>query len=98
MRTLIQVELDTDTANKMITGGEFSEGFDKMMEMLKPEAAYFHPRGGRRGMTLVVDLPNEASIVTTLEPFWTQLGADVDMCPCMNVDELRAGVGRLTAG
>ncbi|GAA2148683.1 hypothetical protein GCM10009760_41040 [Kitasatospora kazusensis] len=95
MRTLIEIEMDTATANQAIADGTIEASMDKMMEMLKPEAAYFFARMGRRAALLVVDLPDEAAIVPTLEPAWLNLNADVTMTPCMNADELRTGLSRL---
>ncbi|MDH6575203.1 hypothetical protein [Kitasatospora sp. MAP5-34] len=95
MRTLIEIELDTATANQAITDGTLETSMGKMLEALKPEAAYFFPRMGRRCALLVVDLPDEAAIVPTAEPAWLALNADVTMTPCMNADELRAGLARL---
>ncbi len=97
MRTLIEIELDTATANQAITDGTLESNMGKMLDMLKPEAAYFFPRMGRRCALLVVDLPDEAAIVPTLEPAWLNLNADITMTPCMTADDLRTGLGRLAA-
>lgn len=94
MRTLLQVELDTDTSNKLITAGTMDKVMGEIMETLKPEAAYFYPKHGHRAFTLVVDLPDESSIVTTCEPFWVSLHATVEALPCMNAEELRTGLAR----
>ncbi|MEV6206662.1 hypothetical protein [Kitasatospora sp. NPDC051914] len=42
-----------------------------------------------------MDLADEASLITTVEPLWLQLGADVEVVPCVNADELRTGLNRL---
>jgi hypothetical protein len=95
MRTLLQIELDTELTNKLISNGTIGQTVKELLDTLKPEAAYFHPLHGRRGMTLVVDLPNESAIVTTCEPFWLSLHAKVEAYPCMNAEELAGGIGRL---
>jgi hypothetical protein len=95
MRTLLQVELDTELSNKLISNGTIEQTVKELLGTLKPEAAYFHTLNGRRGMTLVVDLADESSIVTACEPFWLSLHATVQACPCMNAEELQAGIGRL---
>ena len=95
MRTMLIVELDTEAANKAISGGTLTKTMEEVLGVLKPEAAYFHPHNGHRAMTLVVDTPDEASIVPMLEPFWLQLNAKVEAFSCMNADDLRAGLGRL---
>ncbi|MFD0257556.1 hypothetical protein ACFXKJ_34790 [Kitasatospora indigofera] len=95
MRTLLEVELDTETANRLITDGTLPKVMGGLMETLKPEAAYFYARDGRRCATFVVDLADEAGIPSLCEPFWLQLSARVKVHPCMNAEELSTGLGRL---
>jgi hypothetical protein len=92
---MIRAELDTAISNKGVSEGTIGEGLAAMLEMLKPEAAYFHPANGRRAITLVVDVADPAAVVPILEPFWLQLGATVEMFPCMTAEELRIGISRL---
>ncbi len=94
MRTLLQVELDTETSNKLITSGSIGKVMSEIMDTLKPEAAYFYAQNGHRAFTLVVDLADEASVVTTCEPLWVSLHATVNTTPCMNAEELTTGLGR----
>jgi len=95
MRTMLVVELDTEASSKAIADGTMSKSMDEVLGMLTPEAAYFYPRNGHRAMTLVVDMPDEASLVTMCEPFWTQLNAKVEVFSCMSADDLRTGLDRL---
>ncbi|TQF02204.1 hypothetical protein E6W39_07885 [Kitasatospora acidiphila] len=95
MRTLLQVELDTELSNKLISNGSVQQTMNELLGTLKPEAAYFYAANGRRAMTLVVDLADESAIVTTCEPFWLSLHAKVQAYPCMNAEELQTGIGRL---
>ncbi|MFJ8621676.1 DUF3303 family protein [Kitasatospora sp. NPDC093550] len=95
MRALLEIELDTAAANKLIGDGTMAEGLQQLLAQLKPEAAYFLPRNGRRGMVMVVDLQDEATLPSVVEPFWAQLNATVDIHPCMNTDELLEGLRRL---
>ncbi|MFJ6620578.1 hypothetical protein ACIQOW_23770 [Kitasatospora sp. NPDC091335] len=95
MRALLEVELDTATSNKLITDGTINEAIQQTLAQLKPEAAYFLSRNGHRGMILVVDVADEASIPSLAEPFWLQLNATVDIHLCMNADELVEGLKRL---
>ncbi|QKW22782.1 hypothetical protein HUT16_30125 [Kitasatospora sp. NA04385] len=95
MRTLIVAEIDTDKSNDLITSGRMTEMMGRMMEQLRPEAAYFYPLNGHRGFTLVVDVDQESALVGTMEPLWMQLGAKVTVTPCMSADELRSGIEKL---
>ncbi|WP_405020206.1 hypothetical protein OHV05_28375 [Kitasatospora sp. NBC_00070] len=94
MRTLIQVEFDTATANRLITDGTMPKALEGVMATLKPEAAYFAPTAGRRCAYLFADLPAESSLVPYLEPLW-ELNAEVTITPCMNADDLAQGLRTL---
>ncbi|GAA5016327.1 hypothetical protein [Kitasatospora paranensis] len=95
MRMLIQASIDTEISNKLIAEGGMAAAMDEVMALLKPEAAYFYPLHGRRGFTLVVDVTDEPSLVAVVEPLWLRMGADVEVVPCMNADDLRAGIARI---
>ncbi|MGW2395158.1 hypothetical protein ACWCYY_01220 [Kitasatospora sp. NPDC001664] len=95
MRMLIKVEFDTETASRQLADGTMQKSLQNLMGVLKPEAAYFAPTGGRRAAYLFADLPEEAALVTMLEPFW-DLNADVSVTPCMNAEDLATGLGRIS--
>ncbi|GAA1167232.1 hypothetical protein F4556_001193 [Kitasatospora gansuensis] len=92
MRTLIQVEFDTETANRLIADGSMPKALQGIISTLKPEAVYFAPTAGRRCAYLFVDLPAEYSMVPMLEPLW-ELNAEISITPCMNLDDLTKGLG-----
>ncbi|MFF1905836.1 hypothetical protein [Kitasatospora sp. NPDC058218] len=95
MRALLEITLDTATTNKLIKDGAVAATFDRIMGELKPEAAYFFARGGRRSQIIVIDVADEASLPSICEPFWLEFNADIDIRICMNPDELRTGLDRL---
>ncbi|AUY48882.1 hypothetical protein [Streptomyces sp. CB01881] len=95
MRALLEIEIDTATTNKLISDGEVAAKFERIMGDLKPEAAYFFARNGRRCQVIVVDLADEASLPSVCEPFWLEFNATVEVHVCMNAEELREGLGRL---
>nr|BFD94576.1 hypothetical protein KitaXyl93_59360 [Kitasatospora sp. Xyl93] len=95
MRALLEIELDTPTGNQAINDGSMAEGIKQSLAQLQPEAAYFLARNGHRTMIVVVDVQDEASLPSIVEPFWLQANAKVDLHICMNADELLEGLGRL---
>ncbi|MFI5529833.1 hypothetical protein ACIA8O_14965 [Kitasatospora sp. NPDC051853] len=96
MRTLIKVEyVDNEAINQRIADGTLTKTLQGIMSHLKPEAAYFCPTGGHRCAYLFVDLPDEASLVPFIEPFW-ELQAEVTVTPCMNAEDLATGLGRIS--
>lgn len=95
MRVLVNVEIETAKGNELIESGRMGEVMEGIIGKLKPEASYFYPRNGSRAITLVVDAADNASLAVLAEPFWGQLGAKVEVLPCMNVEELGDGLSRL---
>jgi hypothetical protein len=62
---------------------------------LEPEAAYFCHVDGKRGGYMVMNVEEGSEIVTKIEPFFLQMGAEIDTFPVMNADELGAGLQSL---
>ncbi len=63
-----------------------------MIGNLQPEAAYFCHVDGKRGGYLVANLEEGSELVTKIEPFFLQLGAEIETFPVMNADDLGAGL------
>jgi hypothetical protein len=95
MRMMLHVAMDTERSNQMVLDGTIGSTIEGIVDTLKPEAAYFHVWDGRRGMTLVIDAPDGATLPSLVEPFWLQIGATVEAVPVMNADELGVGLSRL---
>lgn len=95
MRILLNAELDTTAANRAISEGRLAEINEQLLDNLRPEAAYFYARNGRRALTLVVDLPDPSSLPRIAEPLWQELDAHVEVVPCMTADELRGALADL---
>jgi hypothetical protein len=92
---MLQVAMDTERSNQLVSAGTMGPTIEGILEKLKPEAAYFHAADGRRAITLVVDAPDGATLPSLAEPFWLQLGATVEVVPVMNAEELGTGLSRL---
>ncbi|BCJ35735.1 hypothetical protein Athai_32380 [Actinocatenispora thailandica] len=97
MRTVMRFEIDTGAGNDLLKDGALQKGLDRMLEMLKPEAAYFFPMNGCRGGILVFDLADPSQLVSLTEPMWTSMRARIDVSPAMSLDDLRAGLGSLAS-
>ncbi|MER7670227.1 hypothetical protein ABTY61_17390 [Kitasatospora sp. NPDC096128] len=95
MRVLLDIEIDTPTTNRQIADGTVGEKFERIMADLKPEAAYFFNRNGRRAQIVVIDVPDEAALPSICEPFWLEFNATVQTHICMNAEDLREGLSRL---
>jgi len=95
VRTMLKVLFPVEASNKAMKEGALEKTIGKMLEQLKPEAAYFFPDGGRRSAIFVFNLKEPSDIVLTAEPFFSALNAEVYLVPVMNADDLKAGLAKL---
>ena len=92
MRMLLIAEMDTEKANKAITGNTLPQTMKSVLDRVKPEAAYFGAQDGKRTGFIVFDLKEAADIPSIAEPFFQELGAKVTFMPVMNFDDVQAGL------
>jgi len=95
MRMLMKIQMPTAAGNRAIAEGKLPEAIGKAMELLKPEAAYFFPEGGRRTAILVFDMADPSQIPAVSEPFFQAVEATVELTPVMTIEDLQAGLARL---
>jgi hypothetical protein len=98
MRTLATISLDTAAANAAIKSGELQKTLGSTLERLKPEAAYFGTKDGKRTAFIVFDLKSPADIPPIAEPWFMATEASVTFQPIMNGDDLRAGLEAFARG
>lgn len=96
MRVLLHVRLPHKPFNAAVRDGSVGQKLNRILESIKPEAAYFTEQGGQRGAVLVVDLPDPSKIPALAEPWFLAFEADVEFRVVMSPDDLkRAGLEEL---
>ncbi|MFC9243042.1 DUF3303 family protein [Streptomyces sp. NPDC057136] len=95
MRVMLRAHLDTQVSNEALKNGQLQKVVEKMMEDLKPEAAYFGPSEGGRSCTFVFDMQDSSRMPSIAEPFFDQLGAKIEIQPVMNGEDLKKGLAAL---
>jgi hypothetical protein len=91
MKMLMQVRFPVGPFNAAVRDGSAGPKIQRILEALKPEAAYFTSHTGRRGGTLVVTV-NEASDIPRLaEPFFLTFDAEVEFEAFMTPEDLARG-------
>ena len=93
MRFLIRARSPTDSGNKMIQDPNFLTRLEEYMNKVKPEAAYFMPIEGQRAGAFIVNADSNEQLPAMVEPLFQWWGANVDVIPVMNFDELKRGLG-----
>jgi hypothetical protein len=89
MRMMIQIAIPVEAGNQAARTGAFGPPFQKIVESLKPEAAYFTgTASGERGGFIVFDMKDTSQIPAIAEPFFLAYNARVTFTPVMNAQDL----------
>ncbi|MET7644869.1 DUF3303 family protein [Streptomyces sp. NPDC005426] len=98
MRVMLRAQLDTQLANEAVKNGTLSTIMQSLAEQLKPEAAYFGPSKGKRCCTFVFDMQDSSMLPSLTEPLFERLGAEIEIQPVMNSDDVMKGLAALQRG
>ena len=89
---MLKVRLSVEASNAAIKDGRLGKVLASTLERLKPEAAYFSAVDGDRGGFIVFDLQHPSDIPAICEPFFTELGAKLELLPVMTAEDLQNGL------
>ena len=96
MRMLMNVKIPHQTFNAAVKDGSAGGKLARILEAIKPEAAYFTEHNGQRGAVLIVDLPDASKIPALAEPWFLTFDADIHLHVCMTPEDLKhAGLEEL---
>ncbi|MFM0207096.1 panthothenate synthetase [Paraburkholderia sediminicola] len=96
MRMLLNVHIPHEPFNTLVRDGTAGEVIGKILEEIKPEAAYFTEQNGTRGAVLIVNLDEPSGIPTLVEPFFLKFNANVEIRVVMLPQDLmKAGLENL---
>jgi hypothetical protein len=92
MRMLLKASMPVEKGNEAIKSGALHETVLSLMQLIKPEAAYFYPEDGRRTALYVFDMEGSWQLPPTVEPLFQKLDASVFVTPVMNAEDLERGL------
>jgi hypothetical protein len=96
MRMVMHVELPLEPFNTAVRDGSAGQKMKKILDAIKPEAAYFYANHGKRGGTLIVNLNDPSGIPALAEPWFLTFNAQVEFNVAMTPEDLaRAGLESL---
>lgn len=96
MRMMIDFNFPLEPFNTLVRNGTVGQKIEQIMDDIKPEAAYFSERGGKRGGIIIVDVADPSKIPAIAEPFFLTFNASVEFHVVMSAEELgRAGLEEL---
>src|SRR5688572_16668370 len=98
MRMMLKAVVDTEAGNEALRNGSMVKTIQDMMQQLNPEGAYFvGSEDGQRSCLVVFDMTDSSQIPVISEPLFNTGRARVTLTPCMNIDELQAGLSQIPA-
>ena len=93
MRMMAQVSIPVEAGNHAARTGTLGSTLQKILESIKPEAAYFTAMGeGERGGFFVFDMKDTSEIPAIAEPFFLAFNAKLKFMPVMTAQDLAKGV------
>ena len=93
MRMLLEVDIPHEPFNTLVRKGTAGQTIGQILDSIKPEAAYFTERDGRRGAILIVDVPAPSDVPRLAEPFFLKFTADCHFRIVMGPEDLeKAGL------
>ena len=88
MRILIEAIIPNETGNAYAKDGSLGTRIEKVLADLKPEAAYFLERDGKRCAIMVVHANDSSDLPRMAEPFFLQFNAEAHFHICMGAEDL----------
>ncbi|MDQ6778517.1 MAG: hypothetical protein M3071_20360 [Actinomycetota bacterium] len=92
MRMLLKMQMEVEAGNRAIKDGSFGEVLDRVMGLIKPEAAYFTAIDGKRTGLIFFDLDDASQIPVIAEPFFMTVGAAIEFLPVMTAEDVQNGL------
>jgi hypothetical protein len=92
MRFLIRTRIPTEPGNKMVQDPDFLKKLEDYINKVKPEASYFMPIEGQRSAAFIVNAERNDQLPAMIEPLFEWMGANVDVIPVMDFDDLKKGL------
>jgi hypothetical protein len=88
MRIMMVCTLPVEPFNETVKDGSTGAKMKKIIDAIKPEAAYYTAFNGKRTAFLIVDLADPSKIPSLAEPWFLTFNASIDMYPVMLPQDL----------
>jgi hypothetical protein len=85
---MMLVQFPLEPFNTSVRNGTAGPKMKKILEEIKPEAAYFGEREGKRGGILIVNLNNPSEVPKLAEPWFLTFNAEVEFRVVMTPEDL----------
>ncbi|MEQ6291190.1 panthothenate synthetase [Vogesella sp. GCM10023246] len=96
MKMLLTVDFPHEPFNTLVRTGQAAAVIDRIMDSIRPEAAYFTEQDGHRCGIFVVEVASQAAVPAIAEPFFLNFNANCKFRIVMSpIDLQEAGLDEL---
>ena len=90
MRMMLRVSIPVDAGNAAARSGNLGSTIQKILNELKPEAAYFSEDQGARTGYIFFDMKESSQLPAIAEPWFLAFNAVLTVRPAMTLEDLAA--------
>ena len=88
MRMIMLVQLPIEPFNTAVRNGTVGAKMHQILDAIKPEAAYFTERDGRRGGIFIVNVDSPSDVPRFSEPWFLAFNAEVEFRIAMTPEDI----------